>query len=153
MQYDRDTRNLAGITSKAKDCYTEISGGLKCKIDKDCKFSGSCLKQTSRCATPAGDPVQNLQRCFRARLPKLVLSALKASWDIPQAGSPGRFDAAFRRNTEQDTCVGPTGWKFQTQWDDSKEEWVEPSDARSVACSSADSCWGRKPVLGTLDVN
>lgn len=142
IQYKRDTDTLEDMSENVEECYVEIFGrdgtGLECRSDEDCTYTKRCLisegDTQGTCALPKDNPTPSLQRCFVDKLPDLVMPVLKLLWGVAQNVPQEQFYQVFQNHTSRYTCEGPTGWKYQRQWDHENNEWIP---ANKTACVPA----------------
>lgn len=130
------------LTRFTQTCHEEIYGSNgqepTCKIDEDCYTT--CDKQRGTCTIPWDNPAPYLMDCFIDNIHPQVDRHLRRKWGLTGLSTKEEFIMAFKTNMEDPSCVGPTAWQYNEQWQGN----MVPNCDGLEDCH----CWDNMPPAG-----
>lgn len=126
------------LTSFHQTCHEEIfgKGGSPpaCRVDDDCYTTCNTAQQT--CVIPWGNEEAALMSCFADNMHPDVDRHLRKAWGLKGSDSDATFEAAFKANMQDPTCVGRDAWMFADKWESEPVE-----DCDGYENGPTQHCW------------
>lgn len=126
------------LNAFVQTCHEEIygKGGSPpaCRVDEDCYTT--CNTHSQTCVIPWGSAEGPLLECFLDNMHSDVERHLRKKWGLKTYNTTDDFQAAFRANMQDPTCVGPEAWKYADTW-----ESLQVEECDSHPNGPTQHCW------------